>query len=56
MNVQSYILKLLVLPKSATFVIAALCFFAVPSECSIMTLPTPPGLMIPALTPPGIGK
>ena len=61
MNVKSYILKLLVLPKSATFVVFALLLVTSNFECqtppglSIVTLQTPPGLSIVTLqTPPGL--
>ena len=57
MDIKSYILKLLVLPKSATFVVFALVFGACSSEISAAMFQSPPGIVISTSTfqsPPGI--
>lgn len=64
MNLKSYILNLLLLPKSATFVIFGLTLLSAvevtaqtPPGISILELQTPPGISIVTFqTPPGIGK
>lgn len=56
MNVKSYILKLLVLPKSATFLFVALIALSQTENIAAHALHMPPGFSFAALyMPPGFG-
>lgn len=54
MDVKSFILKLLVLPKSATFVLFVVLFATCPSELSALTFQSPPGMLATFQSPPGM--
>ena len=57
MAVKSYILKLLVLPKSATFLFAFLITLAQSENVAAHALHIPPGFSFSALViPPGFGS